>query len=346
MQCPSCAFENIPGQASCGRCGTRLDLRTADIDVTPPRARKGAKAVRSLVPRRRLYQVRDEVSDVVRRTVGHLEQDSYIPVPERGLAVRLIVPGWPQAYQGRPGHAWVFAGVYLALGLVGMACWGSALGAMALGLMFSTHLASVVDALMSQGRVQFPAMMATTFVVSIALGLLLYGPAGWVLSHVAAIRVFNRAEGLFWRDDRVVVNEWAFGPAGPKPGRVVLFNPTQPGRIELGTAPHMRIFQAENELVDRVLAGPGDSVTWDRKADALTVNGRPSALRPLRPERLPDRLEIDVPAGCHLILPTTSEALNAGTPSQDWATAGCVRRDAIIAGAYLRLPLTRLWWLR
>src|SRR3954466_2168426 len=100
MQCPSCAFENIPGQASCGRCGTRLDLRTADIDITPPRAGKGSKALRAVVPRKGFYRVRDELSDAVRRTADHLEQDSFIPLPEPGLAVRLLVPGWAHAHQG------------------------------------------------------------------------------------------------------------------------------------------------------------------------------------------------------------------------------------------------------
>jgi signal peptidase I len=345
MQCPSCAFENIPGQASCGRCGTRLDLRSADIDVAPPRAGKGTKTLRAIVPRRGFYRMRDELSDAVRGAADHLEHDAFIPLPEPGLAVRLLVPGWAHAYQGRATRGRLFLAAYLALGAIGMLNWGSPLGSMALGLMFSVHVSSALDALMSQGRVRFPAMMATTAIVMVLLGVA-YAPAGWTLSHVAAIREFAREDGLFRRGDRLVVNEWAFALQDPRPGQLVLFQPQIPGRIEAGAAMHMVFVQEENELIDRVLAGPGDAVTWDRKADELTVNGQPTSWRPLRPERLPERLDIRVPHGCYLVLPTTSDILDSHSSSQVWAEAGRVARDRIVAGAYLRLPLSRLWWLR
>lgn len=346
MQCPSCAFENIPGQESCGRCGTRLDLRAADINITPPRARKGARTLRAIVPRKGFYRMRDELSDAVRNTADRLEHDAFVPLPDPGVAVRLLVPGWAQAHQGRATRGWIFLAAYLAMALIGMLNWGSFLGSMAMGLMFSVHVSSLLDVLLSQGRVRFPALMATTAIVATILGVLVYAPAGWVLAHVAATREFRREDGPFRRGDYVVVNEWAFAFHDPRPGQVVLFQPERPGQIEAGAAFHTQYIREENELIDRVLAGPGDAVNWDRRDDVLKLNGQPVAFRPIRPERLPERLDVHVPEGCYLILPTTSEALNSGSPAQAWFEAGCVRRDRILAGAYFRLPMSRLWWLR
>src|SRR5919204_650375 len=56
------------------------------------------------------------------------------------------------------------------------------------------------------------------------------------------------------------------------------------------------------EYIDRVLASPGSEIVWEK--GQLTVDGVPSALRPLGPERLPGRLALTVPEGSYLILPS------------------------------------------
>ena len=70
MQCPCCQFENMPGLASCGRCGSVLDLNLVAIDVNPPRASRVAKGVRRVVPRRAIYQARDAASEARRIVTG------------------------------------------------------------------------------------------------------------------------------------------------------------------------------------------------------------------------------------------------------------------------------------
>ena len=101
----------------------------------------------------------------------------------------------------------------------------------------------------------------------------------------------------------------------------------------------------ENELVDRVVGGPGDHVRWDD--GRLTINGVAASWKPLIPSKLPGQLEITVPEGRYLILPTTSQAMHAGVPASEWERFGLLSAEDIEGVAYLRLhPLARLWFIR
>jgi hypothetical protein len=348
MQCPSCQFENMPGLTACGRCGSRLDLRAATIDVTPPRASRRARRLRRLVPRRGFYRLRDRVSDLLRWAGRSLEVDSRVPLPELGVAARLVVPGWAHFHQGLTIRGGIYLGAYLVLMGLGLISWGSETGAIVIGLAFGVHVSSALDALFAQGRVRFPALAVTTALVALVLSLAVYAPAGWLLGHVASVREFDNASEPFERFDRVVVNEWAFGGRGPRPGDVVLARPPIAQRIPNGSAlaAGVRFVLEENELVDRVLAGPGDRVAWDKKTDTLEVNGSPVRWRPLLPQRLPARLEITVPEGRYLVLPTTSQATIQGVSADFWKVSGCLTRGEILGGVYFRLPVWRLWFVR
>jgi signal peptidase I len=348
MQCPGCRFENIPGLESCGRCGTSLSLATATIDINPPRATRTQKRVRKIVPRRVFYQARDLASRERLSFMRTVIERYRIPPPEPAVLSRLIVPGWAHIYSGLELRGRIFLGSFLALFALGMLQWGTELGSMLLGLAFSVHASSIVDILIRQGTVRFPAMLATAAVVGLTLGILVYYPAGQLLMRVAAPIEYSADSPPFKRFDVVLVNRWAHALGGPGRGDVVLFRPTRPMRIGAAATfiPFIRHAFDENELIDRVLGLPGDRVVCDE--GKISVNGVPVSWAPLIPERMPPHLEIAVPRGHHLILPTTSAAA-IGTPDPRSLEGyiGLVPTANLLGGVYLRLsPIWRLWFIR
>lgn len=348
MQCPSCRFENMPGLDSCGRCGSSLTLSTATIDVNPPRASRSARRVRRIVPTHLFYRARDAAVEARRAVAGSMIEDSHVPLPEPAILSRLIVPGWAHIHSGLRIRGWFFLAIYVPLILTGFLRWGTLLGSVAAGLAFSVHASSVMDILMRQGTVRFPRMMAMALMVSLALAALVYVPAGQLLMRLAAPIEYAHDAPPFRRFDIVLINRWAFALTSPRRGAVVQFRPAN--LIARGpaiqTAFHMRLVYEENELIDRVVGLPGDRVVWDE--GKLSINGEPVPWTPLIPSRLPAHLDVTVPEGRYLILPTTStSAERAGGSESFWKFAGLVSRDDILGGAFLRAaPITRLWFIR
>jgi hypothetical protein len=344
MQCPSCRFENMPGLASCGRCGSSLQLRAAEIDVHPPRASKAAKTLRQAVPRRRLYQARDAVSDARRRVRGTFLDELRVPLPSASVAARLAVPGWAHVLEGMALRGRIFLGIYLALLGLALLTWGNQAGAIFVGLAFSVHVSSALDVLVRSGAVRFPSMMATAGLVSLLLLVGVYVPAGWLVANLAQSRTFDYDVPPFRRFDVVVCNRWAFALGGPRPGDVVFVDSPRQPTAPAGNAFFARFRVRETEVVDRVVGQPGDRVLWDD--GKLSINGVAVPWTPLVPAKLPRRLAITVPADRYLVLPSTSIAMDPGTPPKVWEDLGVVPITAIRAGAYLRLPVQRLWFIR
>ena len=273
-------------------------------------------------------------------------EDGRIPLPEAEIAARLIVPGWAHMHSGIEIRGRIFLAVYLFLLSVGMLYWGTALGAMLLGLAFSVHASSVLDILIRQGNVRFPSMMATAMLVSLVLAVGVYGPLGWTLSHVASPIEYDADAPPFARLDVVLVNRWAFRWNGPRPGDVVLFRPILEQNVGNPiNLVHVRFLIRETQIIDRVLGRAGDRVVWDGRR--LTVNGKAVSWRPLIPEKLPEHLDITVPSGHVLILPTSALSAIRGAPEAYWKVAGLIPLGNIEGGAFLRNnPPSRLWFIR
>jgi hypothetical protein len=99
------------------------------------------------------------------------------------------------------------------------------------------------------------------------------------------------------------------------------------------------------ERIDRILAGPGDGVLW--QDGRLTVNGRPSDVRPLNPGSAPKRLEVTLPADGFLILPTTTPLLSPGDVEATWHSLSVVPADRVRGRVYaITNPLKRLRTIR
>ncbi|MGP0067801.1 MAG: S26 family signal peptidase [Isosphaeraceae bacterium] len=344
MQCPSCRFENMPGLESCGRCGTLLSLGSIAIDVNPPRASRASKRLRKAVPRHLIYRVRDLASEARRVITRSTVEDSRIPLPEPEILARLIVPGWAHIHSGLVIRGRFFLAAYLPLLLLGLARWGTGLGSMLLGLAFSVHAASVVDILVRQGTVRFPRMMLTTLVVYIILAILVYWPAGQLLSRIAAVDYYQYDAPPFAQYDVVLINRWAYTLSAPRRGDIVQFRPVTQMRQRVGEqALHVRYILEEDAVIDRVVGLAGDRVVWDE--GRLSINGSVVSWKPLVPERLPKHLDVTVPKGCSMILPTASlAAANAVGGEIFWNTTSMIPEEQILGRAYLRVsPLSRFW---
>ena len=146
----------------------------------------------------------------------------------------------------------------------------------------------------------------------------------------------------------VLVNRWAFAWRAPHRGDVVLYSPLDTSRLRTADYQfaNLRFAFRENELIDRLIGVPGDHVVWNKRT--LSVNGRAVSWRPLLWERLPNHLEVSVPEGRYLILPTTSVAALRNTGSLPfWTEGGLITQGDILGGAYLRSnPLSRFWFIR
>ena len=175
-------------------------------------------------PRRLLYRARDVAAEAHRAVTGSIVEDSRIPLPEPGILSRLIVPGWAHLHSGLRIRGWIFLGAYLPLLVLGLARWGTPFGSILLGLAFSVHASSVMDILIRQGTVRFPKMMAMAVVVSLVLAVLIYGPAGWSLTRVAAPIEYPYDAPPFQRSDVVLINRWAYALTAPRRGDVVRFS--------------------------------------------------------------------------------------------------------------------------
>jgi hypothetical protein len=346
MQCSSCRFENMPGVDICGRCGSTLRVATAVLDVRPPRAGPWVKRFRRVFPiRRASYLVRDTAS----REITRFATDWRVPLLDRQIVARMLVPGWAHNFTGQKVRGLIFLGVYLAFLLPGILLFGTPGGSVLLGLAFSAHASSAMD-LIFQRHGPMPSRMATTFVTTALLGVLLYLPAGWLLTRVAEPITINFDDFPFQDGDVVLVNQWAYLRTEPVPGDVVLYNTqghfgwSEPLRGEVHG--YMRIHAGQG--IDRIVAGPGSLVLWER--GKLLVDGKPSSLQPLAPQNLPPRLKSRVPDEAYLILPSTVNVRanpNVQVPDTVWQNLAAVPRSQIVGRAYLRkLPWNRFWFIR
>src|SRR5437764_12938278 len=172
MQCTNCQFQNMPGTDVCGRCGTSLALRSAAIDVHPPRARALTKRLRRALPVRRAYvTVRDNLAAA--RREGADQNTSLSP----GLILRMALPAWPQFYLGlrRRGH--IFLWSFIAALIPGILFFGSNSGLVLLGFAFSIHSSSALDVIMyTFPNAGFRDRMARSMLISVLLALVIYWP--------------------------------------------------------------------------------------------------------------------------------------------------------------------------
>ncbi len=198
---------------------------------------------------------------------------------------RLLVPGLPQWDWGRRDRGFALATLFASSAATAAFAWGTRLGWLLAAVCFATHAGSVCDALCQSA---FPPLRRREawFVACLGLGLGLYAPAMVVAITYAwpdsnASRAVGDPSGYF-------VNLWAFRDKAPQTGDWVW--------LRDGSA------RPRGARAGRVVAGPGEQVTW--RDNAFQVDGRRVPLD-ARAKRIlpPAELELLVPQGFLLVDP-------------------------------------------
>jgi hypothetical protein len=215
---------------------------------------------------------------------------------------------------------------------------GTDSGSILLGIMFSVHSTAALDVLMqltpNKGML---SRIGLSFVISGVLFALLYLPVILLISQVAAPREIQYALDPFSPGDVILMSSWR----RPHAGQVVVYDlPDDRYEVSNG-ARHGRMFYAyRGERADRIIAESGSRVIWDDQT--LTIDGVSSRLRPLRPKRMPLKLEIVVPADHVLIFPTTTPLLEPQMPIELWTDLSLVPNRSIRGAVYFQTrPLSR-----
>src|SRR5262249_27505039 len=130
--------------------------------------------------------------------------------------------GWAQMFLGQRLRGRIFLGAYAALLLLGIAMWGSIPGSILLGLAFSVHASSVLDALFFRAG-PFPSRLGTAGLVMLVLSLVVYAPAYWVVSQFASPMGIMVPMDPFHVGDVVLANHWAYHRTPPRVGDVVAY---------------------------------------------------------------------------------------------------------------------------
>ena len=135
MRCERCKFENIPGQKSCIKCGSTLEIRQATINVHPPRMPKWKKPFRDLLRLMRKSKAvpQENIKISLPRWFTNVFNDSFW-----GLCLS-IVPGLAHFIQKRFREIrWYFL-AWLVFLISGLFLYGSTAGFICVGLAVGMH---------------------------------------------------------------------------------------------------------------------------------------------------------------------------------------------------------------
>lgn len=326
MQCANCQFENMPGTASCARCGTSMTLKEQAIDVHPPRAGRWGKRLQ------RVRMARHHLTEGTSRALASMESR----IPDIGVApgdhfraeivFRCVVPGWAQFYLCRPRRGYFYFLGALTLLLLGLANFGTLQGSVALGLMFSLHAGSVADALTPPGCRLWHSI-GIGVGSYLLLGMFIYAPTMWLLGRVAHPVVLERDFRPFRRGDVLLTRVLP-----PERGRLVIYN-REPVHLTLDA--HHYLYLPANGF-DRILAVGGDVISSQK--GILRVNGNLTTDRPLNLTTLPD-FELTVPSDHVFVWPSIAPELPLASA---WKEAVLLQRQYITGTVVWQThPLTR-----
>ncbi len=344
MQCASCQFENMPGTPSCVRCGASLNF-AAVLSVAPPRAGARRKAIRRWLPLRQSYYPVHNSAVAIGQSMGTaISRSLRIHLPPALAIVRMILPGWAHAYLGHKERGWVFFCAWIIALAVGIVAFGSTAGAIALGLSFAVHAASVLDLLLQVNQTS-PRSIMIAAALTIAVLATIYVPVGRAASgYVSSRRLIETAEP-FASGDVVIFRPGAYATMLPQTGDVVLYRSTPFNAEAPRRAWRQAVYRIGGEWVDRVIAGPDSTVRFED--GILLVNGEPSPFMPLNPQNLPSLLLVQVPRDACCILPTTNPYLPGTQDGDTFASRCIVPRSQIVGKVILRnYPVWRWWWVR
>jgi hypothetical protein len=323
----------MPGVKACGRCRASLQMSTMAINVHPPRAGAWAKRLRRWFwwPN---VNWRGAAAGAVEGLMGRDASER----PAWPLMVRMIVPGWPQIYQGHKERGWSFLGSFAALAVLALAMLGTVIGSICLGLAVAAHASSVIDVVLTSTRPSRTRIIYA-LVCLVGVGELVY----WPLSHVASGLVVPRRMAMtvppFFRGDVVLMSPATYSIRSPRPGDVVLYDIPM-ARIAGRTPGNFAAnYAIAGQRIDRILAGPGQQARIE--GGKLIVDGQPSPYLPLNPAKMPGAFDRIVPPGNYLILPSTALPERFNLTTLDWEHLSLVPAGHLHGRVYVR---NWPWW--
>ena len=265
MQCPSCAFQNMPGSGRCARCGAMLALAGQDIDVHPPRATTWTKYTAGGWRLRALgRQFWRFVNTQVRWDRFDVSEAPHVELP---IVLRCIIPGWANIYTGHRSRGIILLASYLVLAFCGIWMLGTQTGAAILGFAFAIHLFSVVSALVPNFDT-YRDKLIFTGICGAVLACCVYVPTGWIFSRVATPLTINSWLPPFQSGDVV----WYHRTSSPRAGQYVLYNSAELD-ANIPAARHTMFIAEAGLRINRVIATEGQILSWDH--ETMLIDNQP-----------------------------------------------------------------------
>jgi signal peptidase I len=168
MRCERCKFENIPGQKTCIKCGSTLEIKSTAINVHPPRMSKWKKPFRDLqrLIRRGKVVPQENIRLHYPPWIKEVFSDSFL-----GLFLS-IIPGLAHFIQNRFREIrWYFL-AWLVLLISGLFLYGSAAGFICLGLAVGVHAGIAVQYGIIKDLVNLREKIVTVILVLLALAFI------------------------------------------------------------------------------------------------------------------------------------------------------------------------------
>lgn len=344
MQCPSCRFENMPGQQRCVRCQSPMALGA--VSVRPPRAAD------STLRQRLRWQVRRRVPTAWLRRLADLRDAARRPwagFPTRVLLLG-VVPGLPQLLGGRQRLGIGLLAGWLCLLLGAALTAGTWLGIWLLTAGILVHSCSLQLALSPQlRRLSWIPRLAVGVGLFVALRVLVYEPPLWGISQLARpVSVANTGgsglvPGGLGGGEVLLVTGPRLRPRSYVPGDVVLYR--------IGHVADSGFIVRGGHGLDRLLATAGQRMQLTR--GTLTVDGEPppTGRRPLGPLAELPELDVTIGPGEVGVIPSLLDldeaALGSGRGQPLWERVCRVRQESLEGRAVWRLwPLSDFGPLR
>ena len=297
MECPNCSFQNTPGLGSCVRCQSVLDL--GGVGFTPPRASRSA-VVRlarevSRSARMRLHDATDALAAALAAALAR-RVPREVPTSE---VLASVIPGMGQVLAGRRGVGWTLFGTWALSLLLALLNLGSPAGLLLVFGAVGVHCTAV-------SLILSPVQAGMSTTARAAAGLvtwaILVGGLYWPLSLLGrqlftTVYITGIVQSPILRNDDVLIatGEWT-GPKSFAPGDVIVYH--------IPRVTGSGVMVAEGLGVDRILAGPGDTMQVEN--GELTINGRPvpGEQRPLGQMAKLSDVSVTAGSGEYIVLPS------------------------------------------
>jgi type IV secretory pathway protease TraF len=168
MRCRRCKFENIPGQETCIKCGSALEIKSTAINIYPPRMAKWKKPFRDLLRSMRKGKVVPQ-TDIKSSSSARFKE--FFSDSVSGLFLS-IIPGFAHWMQNRFKEIRWYFFAWAVLLLSGLFLYGSPPGFICFGLAIGVHAAIALQYGIIKDLTNIAEKIVTVILVLIGLTFL------------------------------------------------------------------------------------------------------------------------------------------------------------------------------